>query len=531
MSAFGYPCWGSLDRPTLRAVQVPALGGHLGLEFRGVNTSQQAWLVFGASNTTWNGQSLPLSLDDLGLEGCQLYVSADLNIPFYAVNGTRSMRLPVPTDMALVGQSGFLQVFFPDFAANAVGMGSTNAVEFTIGGPQRVDIPALSSEVVDIAIQASFVSFDETLSGGAHTHVFNAGEFGKAAAAYNGDTRVDQKLLEQIRFLLIPGNGITATGGFQDQKQVGSTAMFALARRTPRIWDQLTTAEKDKISIMMYGALLSSSFVSSDHNPFVKSGGDQYGLNGIDNLNRDWNPNFRNGFLGQVIVCSLYFGLERAQQELRQHDHAAWVASLPSAGLLNMHRTYTSSSPDRPTAAQVDVTVHQDYSYYGIPLSDPMAIYLNLTANTFALSVTSGLGGGAGKLGSNGVKGGYTDRNSNSLPNRGKIGMLREFDTIDASGTRSSAQYSNDGWYVNNYIHYVLLAYGGWEDTSESEEILDRILIGTDDLRFKIDPSRGGGYHNLQHGRGFSSTYRMSLEFGHPVNFAIADALQAFHGR
>ncbi len=47
-SAFGSPCWGSLDRPTLRTVQVPTLGGHLGLEFRGVNTSQQAWLVFGA---------------------------------------------------------------------------------------------------------------------------------------------------------------------------------------------------------------------------------------------------------------------------------------------------------------------------------------------------------------------------------------------------------------------------------------------------------------------------------------------------
>lgn len=415
-----------------------------------------------------------------------------------------------------------------DQAGNLGQAVSSNGV--TISSTASTGLPSLSQAAIDLAINARFVRFDEFLSGGAHAHVFNGGEFGKATAAFSGDIRVDQKLLEQIRHLLIAGNGITATGGFQDQKQVGTTGMFLLAKNTPRIWDQLTQGEKEKIANMMYGALVSSSFVSSDHNPFVMTGGAQYGLNGRGNLHRDWNPNFRNGFLGQVMIGAMFFGPGLAQQMLKQHNHSQWVSSLLVKGLPNLFKTYTSTSSDRPTAAQINATLHQDYKYYGKSLSDVMGIYLAVTEFTYNLTVNTGLNGGNGEMGTNGTRGGYMSKNSSLLPNQGKMGMLAEFATIDASGNRSSAHYSHDGWYVNNYLHYLIVAMGYWDDSSRADEVLDRIEIGTADLAFKIDPARGGGYRDFRHGQGFSA-YVISDSKGYTISLSIADALRAYHGR
>ena len=90
---------------------------------------------------------------------------------------------------------------------------------------------------IQYAKSAPLISFNPNLKGGAHTWVFNGAEVTKGLAAYCGDSRLDKELLAQIRNLLDPTKGPTATGGYQDQKQLGAALMFFLAKRTPEIWN------------------------------------------------------------------------------------------------------------------------------------------------------------------------------------------------------------------------------------------------------------------------------------------------------
>ena len=97
---------------------------------------------------------------------------------------------------------------------------------------------------MSFAKTAQLVWFDPTLSGDAHTWVFNGAEVIKALSAYCGQTRLNMELLVQLRNLLNPVKMPTATGGYQDQKQLGAAFLFLLAKRTPAIWNQLLSKSK-----------------------------------------------------------------------------------------------------------------------------------------------------------------------------------------------------------------------------------------------------------------------------------------------
>ena len=84
--------------------------------------------------------------------------------------------------------------------------------------------------------------------------------------------------------------------------------MFAIAKQTPRIWDQLTTAEKTKVDLVMKAAFIASAFTTADNNPYILAGTQQYTLDADPNLDRNWNPNYREGMLGGVLVGMVYFG-------------------------------------------------------------------------------------------------------------------------------------------------------------------------------------------------------------------------------
>ena len=61
-----------------------------------------------------------------------------------------------------------------------------------------------------------------------------------AAASYAGDTSADARLLQQMRLLLGGSNDPFGTGGYSANDERNATAMYAIAKRTPRIWSQLT---------------------------------------------------------------------------------------------------------------------------------------------------------------------------------------------------------------------------------------------------------------------------------------------------
>ena len=108
-----------------------------------------------------------------------------------------------------------------------------------------------SDASVTFASTARLISFNPRLPGGAHTWIFNGSEAVKALAAYCGDSRLNTSFLAQLRHVFSPYQGPTATGGYQDQKQLGVAFLFLLAKRTPAIWDQLSVAEHALVDLNM----------------------------------------------------------------------------------------------------------------------------------------------------------------------------------------------------------------------------------------------------------------------------------------
>jgi hypothetical protein len=131
----------------------------------------------------------------------------------------------------------------------------TNKATTSAKAKSLVGPPAAS---VDAAIAAPLTRYNRHLKGGAHT---NMGANGGAPvvlalAAMSGDARADARLLEQMRYTLTGGNDITANGGYPAQHERNATAMFALSKRTPRIWNQLSVAEKARVDLLMKAALV-----------------------------------------------------------------------------------------------------------------------------------------------------------------------------------------------------------------------------------------------------------------------------------
>jgi hypothetical protein len=125
-----------------------------------------------------------------------------------------------------------------------------------------------------------------------------------AIASYTGDTTTDARLLLQMRQLLGGANDPFGTGGYAANDERNATAMYAIAKRIPRIWSQLTAAELHKIDLIMEATLVSDVYATADK---TNMGGAPRTFDGSTDSNRDFNPNYREGMIGAVLVGTEYF--------------------------------------------------------------------------------------------------------------------------------------------------------------------------------------------------------------------------------
>ncbi|MCB9872310.1 MAG: hypothetical protein H6836_05240 [Planctomycetes bacterium] len=135
-STFGAGCAGSNGVPTIsRGYTGPRLGEPFTLTVGSLPASAPVIGSYGASRKAWGGHSLPLSLDVLGMPGCQLLISADLTTPIPDRPTPTSARwtTQIPLDPNLLGRSFYQQVLVLDPSANALGVTLSNASQATIG--------------------------------------------------------------------------------------------------------------------------------------------------------------------------------------------------------------------------------------------------------------------------------------------------------------------------------------------------------------------------------------------------------------
>lgn len=434
--------------------------------------------------------------------------------------------LPIDQSRIALAQSYFSRAVRAAMTRLAIsaGYGDVHDINPTTPPARERFCPSVVS--VLYAKKAPLIWFDPNLKGGAHTWVFNGAEVIKGLTAYCGDSRLDKELLAQIRNLLDPAKGPTATGGYQDQKQLGAALMFFLAKGTPEVWNQLSPAEQAFIDLNMEALMYSSTFTTKD---MVAR---QLGMNGDTNLNRDWNPNYQNGMVGMIILTALYWGFDEFEAKLAAYDDAAFLRRLRTNNMKNLLSTY--ANPARPSGEAIQAGLRTIvngaiYQFHDITERNPAGLFNYIASRTFSATISCGLNNGSG-IG----EFGKLAKNCNLLPNVGLKGMMLEFASGDAEGPRSSAMYNWDAWYPLNYSR-AAMQITGWltastlQQSATLADTMNRYGMGSYDLWYKISPANGGGYLDYAHGKPGGLTVLDSdfiRERGAGANFDLFNVLQ-----
>lgn len=394
---------------------------------------------------------------------------------------------------------------------------------------------SVPERLVEIGNEAPLIRYNRYLRGGGHTNGgWNGGwQITHALAVWAGDASAEKRMLEQVRYSLRGENAISANGGYPAQHERHVTGAYTILRQAPHFWEEsLTEVERHQIELLMKASLIASAYTTSDAT--YAPGFQHSAIDGDTNLHRGWNPNYREGIFGALIVATVYFGgVDAVYEILDNYEHDAFVAELEAAGLTNTHETFTwaANHPDSgaPSGERIEANV-RDYRYQGERLKAPMDLYHELTLFTYGGRIHCGLNDGEGIL-TDGVPTGVIASGCEDLPNKGELGMLREFDARDASGSRSSITYSYDGFRPNLTNHVVVLVGGCWEAGDKADEALRRLDVGITDLIYKLEH----GYRSYAHARGNTQVFdihRNDWQWSFKTTIPLwTEILQPFHDR
>ncbi len=109
---FGSGCLGTGGVPVMDAVPggFPALGKTFQVYLSNLPSSGGlAFLGLGDSSSYWAGIPLPLSLNSLGMRGCNIYTDIDIVLPLASVKGRAYFTYTIPSIRALLGRRFFVQ--------------------------------------------------------------------------------------------------------------------------------------------------------------------------------------------------------------------------------------------------------------------------------------------------------------------------------------------------------------------------------------------------------------------------------------
>ncbi len=273
------------------------------------------------------------------------------------------------------------------------------------------------------------------------TTVKVGGHFGApmAVLAYNswtGNSSTDAKVLAAVRNCLSGNKAPAAASGFSMQFEAGNwAAVVALAKLTPRVWNQLSSTEKAKIDILMKALAKAAAWSSSD-----KTKETHYTLAGIKNNYPRGNANYQlaNPFMLSIMIA--YMGSVSAVDTFLRTTSAQSIASgLSAQGMSNTLWAWKSPRPSgAPSYATIDNSCN-GWTFKNRPLSDMKNIFKEQMQRTYG-EVSFIAHPQSSKMGGRGKLMGPSTAALNAWV--GKVGMPDEMAASDGGGLRSSAAYS-----------------------------------------------------------------------------------------
>lgn len=367
--------------------------------------------------------------------------------------------------------------------------------------PPSTQLPRFpASQVASAARRSAYRFWDDANGSPFSSHAFLGSTYGVLAyQAFAGDTSVDAKLLSNMRSTMTGGREPQGAGGYSAQHELHYFVAAVFVKRTPRLWNQLTALEKEKLDIILKAALVGNAYSCSSTNPQIVQN-----ITPIKNVVGDqmwWRnaPNFQNACPAVVMTGFLYFGTDQANSILNNFKKGEFAALAQSKGLPRIYDGFRLDGPPgdrggpRPSTADVENSVKNwkwaRNNQPGNAFASHMTRMLELA---FDNNVSPGLNNGAG-FSSNGQMRGRIASNAANLPNRGRMGMANEFDTSDAGGPRSAMSYVTTGTRI---VLDMLMLMGALDVYKMPTALKERVDIGMTDIKYKND----NGY--LSHSKG-----------------------------
>jgi len=299
---------------------------------------------------------------------------------------------------------------------------------------------------------------------------------------------------DSIRMLVSGGREpFCANGPYPAHADI--TNALALAKHTPEIWSQLTDDEIAKVDLLMKSFAISSNWGYNDCNDY------KTGLSLMGNFDKLWNPNYRCAGLIPIMNCVIYFGsADEVNEIFTSFDYDTYMDELLDAKFTNIRTTWAKTGKDAMENGGdapylnggTGAGVKQEFVYNGMPLSDIEGIFEDLVKCAYNGTVASSFGAKGTKAYAYVLDGAVS-------PYEGRQGMMFEFNSMDAMGMRSDANYCVMS--AGNIIPFLnnLKILRGWDgSTKQQKECEELIYVGTEDLIFKLQH----GYRSYSKGIG-----------------------------
>jgi len=130
---YGTGCAGSAGVLQLAASSRPWLGDTVAGALAPLAATALPFVVFGFSDTVWNGQPLPLSLAPLGAPGCSVFAEPLVASMLPGGGASAPWSLVLPNTTAFAGLSLFAQGGAFDLPANPLGLATSDALALRLG--------------------------------------------------------------------------------------------------------------------------------------------------------------------------------------------------------------------------------------------------------------------------------------------------------------------------------------------------------------------------------------------------------------
>ena len=337
-----------------------------------------------------------------------------------------------------------------------------------------------------------------------------------AVTAHGGEggEEVADCVAERLRTLVAGGNEPSMNAG-PFWGYAFAAGAVAVARQTPTVWNRLDADVHGRLDALMECFAVLASLVTDDANDY-RTGPFRNG-----NFHKEWNPNHRMAMVFPVVFAAVYFGAAELDARLSGFDFGATLERLRRFGFTNVVACWESDPGNRALlmdggearfrydvgatderagdSAGFGTGVRHPYRYHGHGLDDLAGIVRDLYDFNYCggpvFSDSSAMAHGVYMVEEVAAKGldpalagtpkAYIADRSVS-PWQGHDGMMREFNSFDVRGIRSSAVYCSVD-FILVVGSLVALRTLGVYDATLDEELFRRMRIGNSDFLYKAE--------------------------------------------